>query len=91
MDEASLVQRALHLKEVEQLSQRQIAQVLGIGRKRLRRILQPNNSARPIPEKSILDEYIHLINHWYQQYPKLKAIQVYERLKEYGYQGSYPR
>lgn len=90
MDEASLVQRALHLKEVEQLSQRQIAQTLGIGRKRLSRILQPNNSARPIPGKSILDEYIHLVTHWYQQYPKLKAIQVYERLKEYGYQGSYP-
>ena len=90
MDEASLVQRVLHLKEVERLSQRQIAQILGIGRKRLRRILQPNNSARQIPEKSILDEYIHLITHWYKQYPKLKAMQVYERLKGYGYTGSYP-
>lgn len=90
MDEESLVQRVLHLKEVEQLSQRQIAQVLGIGRKRLRRILTGKPSAQPMPDKSILEEYLHLITHWYKQYPKLKARQVYERLKDYGYKGSYP-
>lgn len=90
MDEESLVQRVLQLKQVEHLSQRQIVEVLGIGRKRLRRILKGEDSAMGIPKKSILDEYVHLVAHWYKQYPKLKALQVYERLKLYGYTGSYP-
>lgn len=90
MNEESLVQRVLQLRQVEHLSQRQIAEVLGIGRKRIRGILKGMDSAKMIPKKSILDEYIHLITHWYKQYPKLKALQVYERLKSYGYTGSYP-
>ena len=90
MDEETLNQRILHLQQVEKLSQRQIANVLGIGRKRVRRIIKGTNSAKPIPKKSVIDDYIHLIVHWYKQYPNLKALQVYERLKSYGYQGSYP-
>lgn len=89
MNEESLVQRALHLRKVEKLSQRQIAGALGIGRKRIRRILKGKGTAVPIPKASILDEYIHLIAHWYKQYPRLQAAQVYERLKSYGYNGSY--
>jgi transposase len=89
MQKESLTQRVLHLKQVEKLSQRQIAEKLNIGRKRVRRILNGSSSAKPIPKKSILDEYVHLIVHWYKEYPKLKANQVYERLKSYGYQGSY--
>lgn len=85
----SLIQQVLHLRQVEKLSQRQIAEKLNIGRKRVRRILSGSCSAKPIPGKSILDDYIHLIAHWYKEYPKLKANQVYERLKPYGYQGSY--
>jgi len=90
MNEESVVQRVLHLRQVEHLSQRQIAKTLGIGRHRVGRILKGAGSARPIPKKGILDEYTHLIAHWYKQYPYLKALQVYERLKSYGYQGSYP-
>lgn len=90
MDEESLIQRVLHLRQVEGLSHRQIAKVLGIGRKRVRRILKGTDSAKAMPKKTVLDEYINLIAHWYKQYPKLKAIQIYERLKSYGYQGSYP-
>ena len=41
MNEESLFQRVLHLRQVEKLSQRQIAMSLGIGRKRVRRILKP--------------------------------------------------
>ena len=89
MNEESLIQRVLHLREVEKLSQRQIAEKLNIGRKRVRRILGGSRSAKPIPKKSILDDYVHLISHWYKEYPKLKANQVYERLKPYGYHGSY--
>lgn len=91
MDEESIIQRVLHLWQVEHLSQRQIAKAIGIGRQRVGRILKGTvDSAKPIPKKSVIDEYIHLIAHWYKQFPKLKAIQVYERLKGYGYQGSYP-
>ena len=89
MNEESLIQRVLHLREVEKLSQRQIAEKLDIGRKRVRGILGGLNEARPMARKTILDEYAQLVAHWYKQYPRLKAIQVYERLKSYGYQGSY--
>ena len=89
MNEESLFQRVLHLRQVEKLSQRQIARSLGIGRKRVRRILKGYGEASAIPKKSILDEYSGLIAHWYKQYPRLKATQVYERLKSYGYVGSY--
>jgi len=90
MDEESIIQRVLHLWQIEHLSQRQIAKALGIGRYRVSRILKGTNSAKPIPKKSILDDYTNLIVHWYKQYPHLKALQVHERLKSYGYQGSYP-
>jgi transposase len=90
MNEESLVQRVLHLRQVEHLSERQIAKVLLIGRKRVRRILNGDGSAHSIPKKTILDEYVNLIGHWFRQYPRLKATQIYERLKDYGYQGSYP-
>lgn len=89
MNEESLVQRVLHLRQVEKLSQRQIASALGIGRKRVRRIVNGSALAAPIPKASILDEYHHLIAHWYKQHPRLKATQVYERLKTYGYPGGY--
>lgn len=89
MAEESLVQRVLHLRQVEKLSQRQIAESLGIGRKRVRRILDGPVQAVSISKTFILDEYNNLIAHWYKQHPRLKATQVYERLKEYGYKGGY--
>jgi hypothetical protein len=63
--------------------------MLGIGRKRVKRILGVPGEAVAIPRKFMLDEYNHLIAHWYKQHPRLKATQVYERLKEYGYLGGY--
>lgn len=91
MDKESLIQRVLHLRQVEQLSERQIAKTLLIGRKRVRGILKNSSGSAPlISKKSILDEYAHLINQWYEQYPRLKATQIYERLLSYGYKGSYP-
>ena len=88
-DKDGLKQQVLHLRDVEKLSQQQIADKLGIGRKRVRRMLKDQDCAKPITRKSILDKYVNLIVEWYKQYPRLKAIQVYERLKSYGYQGSY--
>ena len=75
---------------MEKLSQRQIAEKLDIGRKRVRGILNSSDTAKPLPGKLALDEYVHLIVHWYKEYPRLKAKQVYERLKSYGFKGSYP-
>lgn len=90
MDEEAIVQKVLYLRQVEHLSQRQITEAVRIGRRRVRRILKGTDSAKPLLKQSVLDEYAHLIAHWYKQHPKLKAIQIYERLKGYGYQGSYP-
>jgi len=90
MDDESLVQRVLHLRQVEHLSHRQIADALGIGRKRVRRMLKAATSAPgPLIKRSMLDGYRNLIAEWYQQYPRLMAKQVYERLVPYGYTGSY--
>lgn len=89
MDE-SLLQRVLHLRQVETLSHRQIAQALGIGRKRVRRMLK--NTAKVegrLVKKTLLDDYRNLITEWYRQYPRLMAKQVHARLVEYGYTGSY--
>ena len=89
MDEA-INQRILHLAEVEKFSQRQIARTLGINRKCVRRILVGINAgAKPIIKKTKIDDYLGLIGEWYKQYPKLLALQIYERLKSYGYTGKY--
>jgi transposase len=89
MDNESIDKRVLHLREVEKLSARQIAKVMGMGCRRIKRILE-GSGAKPIPKVSIVEPYRNLIATWYQEYPRLKAKQIYERLKPYGYQGSYP-
>ena len=91
MNVESIIQKVLHLRQVEGLSQRQIAQNMGIGRKRVRNILYGHEEeAKSLPKKCIIDEYAHLISHWYSEYPRLRATQIYSRLQEYGYTGSYP-
>lgn len=88
MENPSLEKQVLQLREVERLSIRQIAKALGISRKRVSRILK-GVGAKPLSKALLLDPYRSLIAHWYQTFPHLKAIQVYERLKPYGYTGSY--
>ncbi|MGB9835042.1 MAG: hypothetical protein ACPLPW_08780, partial [bacterium] len=41
------------------------------------------------PRESILKPYERLIEQCYEDYPMLKASQLYERLRSYGFQGSY--
>lgn len=90
MKDESLIQRVLHLRQVEKLSQQQIAQTLGIGRKRVRGMLKAvNGNPRRIEKKLLLDSYLGLIAEWYRQYPRLQAKQIFERLLPYGYTGSY--
>lgn len=88
MDKEALEKRVLHLRQVEGLSARQIAKVVGVDRKRVGRILK-GTDAKALDKPSLLEPYRNLIAHWYHEYPRLKATQVYERLKPYGYEGSY--
>jgi transposase len=77
-----------HLYEVEKLSIRQIAQKLRRARKTVARVIHNERVMRSYPD-SILRPYERLIDQWYQEYPFLKASQVYGRLKSYGFKGSY--
>jgi transposase len=91
MDKESIEKQVFHLREVEKLSFRQIAEMLGIGRMRISRILSKSeNLCKPIRHPGLLDSYHQLIAEWFKQYPKLKATQIYDRIKPYGYRGSYP-
>lgn len=91
MDTESLLKRILHLREVERLSFRQIGKELGIGRKKVSRILKQSEiSTKPLPQPRIIEPFKELISEWYKERPYLKALQVYERLRSYGFKGSYP-
>lgn len=77
-----------HLYEVEGLSMRQISKKLGVSRKRVSRVIRNEGISR-VSRERILKPYERLIEQWYQDYPMLKASQLYERLRSYGFQGSY--
>jgi transposase len=86
-----LLSRILHLREVNQLSVRQISKELAISRSKISRLLQGAGSqARTLPQPGILEPFRQLIAEWYKQRPYLKALQVYEWLQSYGFKGSYP-
>jgi transposase len=88
MSQESLEARVLHLSQVEKLSIRQMARILGIGRRRIKRILD-GSGAKAVAKTFLLEPYRRLIIEWYQTYPRLMAKQVYERLLAYGYTASY--
>ena len=92
MGNESLEARALYLSRVEKLSGRQIARILKIGRRRLRRILSAGTAPTAAPGLSkapVLEPYRRLIGEWYRDYPRLKAKQIWERLKPYGCTAGY--
>jgi len=86
--DAMTIQQVRHLYEVEKLSLRQIVQKLQISRKTVSRIIQDPPRKKP-PRKLLCQPYDRLIREWYQEYPFIKATQVYERLKSYGFPGGY--
>lgn len=88
MDE-SLRKRILHLFNVEKLSFRQIGIQLGICRNAVSDIVRKVGIKEVYKKESILSSYKALIGQWYKEYPLLKATQIYERLKSYGFKGSY--
>lgn len=87
MDE-TFQSQARHLYAVERLSIRQVAQKLGISRKKVARLISTDNLKRRVPEP-IIRPYEGLIHEWYREYPFLQALQVYERLRGYGFTGGY--
>jgi len=86
MDDETLKLKVRLLREMEHLSIRQIAEALSVSRKRIMRVMGDTPVYRP---PSIIDPYERLIKEWYNQYPRLKAIQVLERLRSYGFAGGY--
>jgi transposase len=90
MTKEEIIQRVLHLFTVERFNKRQIALQLNIDRGRVLRIIRQAGEPPIVPiKKNNLDQFMSLIGQWYQQYPKLNAWQIYERLKVRGYLGGY--
>ena len=88
MDE-SLEKRILQLHSVEKLSMRQIARQLEISRDRVPKVIRKEGGVITAKRESKLDAYQSLIGQWYKEYPALMARQIYERLRSYGFKGSY--
>ena len=86
--ESPVVQQIRQLYEVEGLSLRQIAQKLQVSRKKVSRVIRAQSLKKPARE-NLCQPYERLIGQWYQEYPFLKATQVYERLQSYGFPGGY--
>ena len=86
--EESLQSRVRHLYQIEGLSLSQVGRQLGISRKKVTRLVRQDGLQRK-PSETVTTPYERLIEQWYKEYPFLKAIQVLERLKSYGYEGGY--
>jgi hypothetical protein len=86
-----LREKVLYLRDVMKLTFRQIGEQAGISRKSVSLVYKKGYSDRGRPGGSRLDRYSSLIVNWYQEYPRLKAKQVYAWLKERGIEISYPR
>ncbi|HXX35034.1 MAG TPA: IS21 family transposase [Thermodesulfobacteriota bacterium] len=88
MDE-EIRSRIHHLHEVEHLSLTQIGSLLGISRKKVTRILRGSQGPGQPKCESVISPYERLVQQWYSEYPCLKAIQVLDRLRSYGFTGGY--
>ena len=87
MDEG-LLNQVRHLREVEELSIRQIADLLGLSRKKVARLIEHGGIVKK-KRAGLMDTYEQLIQGWYELYPSLKASQIFDRLQTYGYRGGY--
>lgn len=85
----SRINEVKHLYEVEHLSMRQIAARLRMCGKTVSLIITGRERPKKPKKPSLIQPYLRLIGEWYEQYPSLRASQVYERLMPYGYQGGY--
>lgn len=83
------ISQVKHLYEVEHLSMRQIAKEMRMCTKTISRIVTGKEQQKKPRKATLTGPYMRLIEEWYARRPSLKATQVYERLKEYGYTGRY--
>lgn len=88
MSDLPLKEKILYLLQVEKLNRAQITRQLHIGYRRLKRLLDNQRLAVKPKKPSPLEQYRHLLEEWYRQYPRLQALQIYKRLESYGYTGS---
>ncbi len=81
-----LLSNVQYLRDTEQLSFRQIAEELGICRKRCSAIYCINS--KPAEPITAADDFFaphrELVKYWFSLHPTLKSIQVYKRLRERG-------
>jgi transposase len=89
MIDQSRISQVKHLYEVEKLTMRQIAGQLRMCTKTISSIITGKERPKKERKPSLISPYIRLIGEWYEKYPRLRATQVYERLKTYGYTGGY--
>ena len=89
MIDQSRINQVKHLYEVEHLTMRQIAQMLKMCTKTISCIITGKERPKKERKPSLIHPFLRLVAEWYEKYPRLRATQVYERLKTYGYQGGY--
>lgn len=77
-----LRQKILYLRDVVKLSFYQIEEQTGIPRKKASKIYKGQPVKDKKNNKSKLNKYHNLISNWFKEYPSLKALQVYNWLKE---------
>jgi len=84
-----LVAHVLQLYETEKLSIRQISDRCGMCRKTISHIVHSQGTIRRRSDSDkIVNPYRRLIESWYAELPKLKATQVYDRLRGLGFKPS---
>lgn len=85
----SRISEVKHLYEVEHLTIRQISRTLRMCTKTVARIVKGEERKRRSSPPAPYDPFMRIIAEWYSRHPSLMAFQIYERLKSYGYEGSY--
>jgi hypothetical protein len=89
MIDDELAARVLQLYQTENFSMRQVAEYCGMCTKTVSRIIKAEGApVRHCNSLPLIVPYQRLIAAWYVQHPKLKATQVYARLKGLGFTGS---
>lgn len=89
MQQETIRQTILYLRDVLKLSFYQIQDRTGISRKRASRIYRGYCRKNSVKRIFILDEYRHIIVGWFKETPTLRAQQVHQWLRARGVEISY--
>ena len=91
MIDDELAARVLQLYQTEKLSIAPDCRlVCGMCASTVSRIIRWWERLRSVLTDTLVTPYRRLIESWYDEHPRLKATQVYERLLGLGFTGSYP-